>query len=482
MSSLGLMANNIQVGNVTLTGQNTVNDTWQVQFNIGWENSWRTSTAEANYDAAWIFLKFRANSGPWTHALLSNAGHVAPTGGTLSATADGMGAFLFRSADGLSDVNYAGAQVCWNYGASGVADAALIEIRVLAIEMVFIPSGAFYLGDGTMTQIAAQFEQGQTGAPYHVTSEGAITLGGSSSGNLNCHNDVGTGLAADFSYSEERPLPAAYPKGFNAFYVMKYETSEGQYVDFLNMLTPAQAANLFPDQTGLFGHTIDDTGIPPEIYVTAAPERTCGALCPESIQAYADWAGMRPMSDFEFEKVCRGPLSAVANEYAWGTNTLSATTIALSNAGTANETVSPVGSGGVANSNLVTTGVPAAQRPWRTGIVSGSSVGPTRVQASAGYYGVMELSGNLDEVVVNVGSSTGRTLDRAVHGNGALNASGAADVPSWPTYYAAFLRRGGDYSTTPAITQRLRVSDRSIPVTNYNTPDATSGCRLVRMP
>ena len=46
---VALIANNITVSNVTLIGQVPASDTWQVQFDISWENGWRTSTAEANH-------------------------------------------------------------------------------------------------------------------------------------------------------------------------------------------------------------------------------------------------------------------------------------------------------------------------------------------------------------------------------------------------------------------------------------------------
>jgi hypothetical protein len=35
--------------------------------------------------------------------------------------------------------------------------------------------------------------------------------------------------------------------------------------------------------------------------------------------AFADWSGLRPMSELEYEKACRGyNTPAVPNEYAWG--------------------------------------------------------------------------------------------------------------------------------------------------------------------
>ena len=41
-------------------------------------------------------------------------------------------------------------------------------------------------------------------------------------------------------------LTAAFPKGYGAFYCMKYELSEGEYAAFLDQLTPAQAAARYP--------------------------------------------------------------------------------------------------------------------------------------------------------------------------------------------------------------------------------------------
>ena len=61
-------ANNIQVANVTLTGQNTVDDYTLVEFDISWENSWRVVGGPGNWDAAWVFVKYRIGAGPWLHA------------------------------------------------------------------------------------------------------------------------------------------------------------------------------------------------------------------------------------------------------------------------------------------------------------------------------------------------------------------------------------------------------------------------------
>lgn len=474
-------ANNIQVSNVSLTGKNTITDTYQIQFDLGWENSWRTSSAEANYDAAWVFIKFRLDPAlPWIHATLGSTGHVQASGSTITVPADLKGAFIFRSGDGIGNVNFTGTQLQWNYGASGVADNAVIEVRVLAMEMVQIPQGAFFIGDGTNTEVARQFELGQTGAAYQVTSEAAITMGGAAGSSLNARNNVtpGGGSNDDFTYAVTQTLPAAYPKGFAAFYAMKYELTEGQYVDFLNMLTPAQAATRFMNQTGVNGNTIDDNGIAPDIYTTTAPERPCGHQSVLAQASYADWSALRHMSELEYEKLCRGNRPAVANEHAWGTTVLQNTVFTFSNVGAANEVITNPGTGAIANyggtNNFVFRG-------WRAGIAPASFAGATRLQASAGYYGVMDLTGNLMEMCVSVSNSEGRALTSSHHGDGALAANGNSDIFSWPINLGTSIRlRGGAYSTPSVTPGVLRVSDRRSNPGSVSGTAGEFGIRLVR--
>src|SRR5688500_16641042 len=68
--------NNVQVSNVRLTGQNTTDNFTMVEFDITWENSWRYSGGPTNWDAAWVFVKYRVGTGgDWQHAWLNNTGH-----------------------------------------------------------------------------------------------------------------------------------------------------------------------------------------------------------------------------------------------------------------------------------------------------------------------------------------------------------------------------------------------------------------------
>ncbi|QQR87994.1 MAG: SUMF1/EgtB/PvdO family nonheme iron enzyme [Flavobacteriales bacterium] len=477
-----LSANNIQVSNVTLTGQNAVADTWQVQFDISWDNSWYVNTAPANGDAAWVFIKYRFGmNSDWRHATLSPSGSIAPAGSVLIQSADNKGGFIRRSTFGTGTSNFTGVQMRWNYAGTGVQDTDPIDVRVLAIEMVNIPSGAYMLGDGTATNVRGQFEQGQTGSPYLVSSEAAITLGGAAATSLNARNNTGLSNLApsaldDFTYTTTQTLPTTYPKGYNAFYMMKYEMSEAQYVEFLNLLTPAQAAAGFPDATGVSGHTIDDNGISPNLYVTTAPDRACATNANNQL-AYADWAALRPMTELEYEKACRGPMPALADEYAWGTAEYTTNQVSLNGAGTPTE--SAAGSLPIAN---IAGAAGNYLRPWRVAAVASGVANPTRTQAGASYYGVNELSGNLREWCVGVTSPSARAFSGAINGDGALSAAGATDVANWNTIAAtvgATRLRGGSWAGT---SPEGRVSDRRASLAIPATHSVSTTIRLCRLP
>ena len=82
-SCLNSFANNITVSNVSLVGQNITEHYIMIKFDISWENSWRISTAQNNWDAAWVFIKYRTGSGSWKHALINDEGHINPAGCTI---------------------------------------------------------------------------------------------------------------------------------------------------------------------------------------------------------------------------------------------------------------------------------------------------------------------------------------------------------------------------------------------------------------
>jgi formylglycine-generating enzyme required for sulfatase activity len=478
--SLQLHANNIQISNISLTGQNTTSDFTMVQFDLTWENSWRISTGPSNWDAAWIFVKYRVGSGPWLHAFLNNSGHNTGTG-TVATIAPGlmntanafnattnpaMGAFVHRSGNGAGTFTQTGLQLRWNYGANGIADGEAVDIKVFAVEMVFVPQGAFQVGDGTTTSVQGQFRNGSTNTPLTISSENALTLGGTANGNLANNNNTGMFTADDFNNTTTQTLPAAFPKGFNAFYCMKYEISQQQWIDFFNVLDNTQKTN-----RDLTGGTYNSTGKASDAVTNrnniswTSGDATlnggtfgnvaCNFLSWMDGAAFADWAALRPMTELEFEKACRGTLTAVTNEYAWGTTTITGAT-GISNSGANNEVASNAGANSVFNNNA------SVQGPLRVG--SFATASSTREQAGASYYGIMDLSGNLWERTVSVGNATGRNFTAPIHGNGLLTNDGFCDISTWPGFVtdkvtgatgAGF--RGGVWNATSFS---LRASDR----------------------
>jgi len=482
-------ANDIQVSNPTLTATNTVNGTTQVQFTISWANSWRTSSAPNNWDASWVFVKYRdANTGLWNHARLgSDAQHNAPAGSTIAtglltpgtaydaSTNWGVGAFVYRSADGTGTFTANGVELRWNYGQNGITYGNIAEVKVFAVEMVYVPEGSFGVGDGGAGS-GRFIAGGSTNDPFQITSEAALTiedtagaLWGVSTSGSNTIGSVGA-------------LPAAFPKGFAGFYLMKYSITQQQYVDFLNILTRTQQntrtgtglaagvtsvtnryvmsnTSTLERRNGIRCDDTIDANAPITFYCDGNSNGTggeatdgqwvaCNYLSWADVAAYLDWSGLRPMTELEYEKACRGPMTAVSNEYAWGSTSI---TVAnnITNGGAINESSSTAGANAVSNNNS------NVQGPMRVGVFADGAT--TRAQSGAGYTGAMELSGNLWERPVTVGNGQGRAYTGAL-GNGALDATGNADASAWPgpnAQGAGF--RGGGWDGGAA---GLRVSDR----------------------
>ena len=171
--------------------------------------------------------------------------------------------------------------------------------------------------------------------------------------------------------------------------------------------------------------------------------------------AYLDWSGLRPMTEMEFEKACRGTSLPVSSEYAWGSTAITSAT-GFINGGLANEAVVNAG----ANSCIggLTSG------PLRVGIFAGTNT--TRSQAGATFYGAMEFSGNVWERAISLLSSEGR-LFTGLHGDGTLNSVGEANVLSWPANLTGIGQglKGGAWIDGGLI--NLGISDRGFVLQPY---------------
>ena len=397
-------ANNLNITNLSITGSDTVNDYMTVQFDIGWENSWRLSTEPNNWDAAWVFVKYRIDNG-WQHATLNyvdgtaaNDGHTEPTGASITTPNDGKGIFIYRNADGTGNVNWTGVQLRWNYAAdTTITDADVfndnIDIQIFGVEMVYVNEGTFAYGGFP---------------PSHTINTPDATVLPSGNGGIMGSPQGG------YTSSSYTPYNANWPNGYHAFYCMKYEVSQGQYADFLNTLTPSQMSTR-AHTTSNYGHTIKRTT---DGYIAEVPDRACNYISWVDCLDYADWAALRPMTELEFEKACRGPKDPVDDEYAWGHSGLHAFNYTLSDKGLPAENINNMAIN--TGNALYASTDDSIQRPVRCGLFAASAVNKSREETGATYYGIMEMSGNLAEHIIqtNSGSTYHRRFTTETNGDG----------------------------------------------------------------
>ncbi|MNV16035.1 Formylglycine-generating sulfatase enzyme [compost metagenome] len=430
-------SNNLVISDVALANDSTLT------FKVSWENSWRTNNAPYNHDAVWLFIKKRdCASLQWSHVNLSLSPSNHSTSSPLEIYIDGRdnaaitkGVFVRRSSAGTGNIS----SVTVSLRMQGVT-AGQYDFKVFGIEMVQIPQGSFNLGDGISS---GYFKTGATNNPYLVGSEGAIAVG---TGATNLY------AATSASYFPVA-LPAAYPKGYKEIYCMKYEISQGQYVDFVNTLLADQGAAR--QVTGAVSR-LSISGTWPVILANV-PHRAMSHLSWYDLLSYLDWSALRPMTELEFEKIARGPSVPVTGEFAWGTSLITdANTMAAD--GTATENSSSVITAG---SGLANYGNTSVLGPVRCGFAA--KPGTNRFEAGAGYYGVMELSGNIAELTVSTIDGTGAAFS-GILGDGEISLSpnaGFANVTAWPSAAAGTAGgclRGGSWIQGETT---LRVSDRT---------------------
>jgi len=415
-----------------------------VEVDVSWRLSWRNET---NWDAAWIFAKANVDGAthlklvPGSGQMIRNRNPGAP-GAAFRVAPDSLGSFVYRDReeDGRGENHWT---LRWRLApdASGLAVSDLPEtIDVYGIEMVYVPGGPFEAGDpaGVDGPSNAFFEAGadSTGT-YRVVSSGAIPVC-TGEGSL-CYMEGGG--------DQTGPIPAEYPNGYDAFYLMKYKVTQGQYADFLNTLSDMQTANRAihggREYRSSRGTIVLDGGT----YRAQRPDRACNFLGWRDAAAFADWAALRPYTELEYEKAARGSDDPVSGAFAWGTtriahgDTLFAAPGIVADREDGTEYVR-----GNANYNperlegsagRVFVGGDGGQGPLRVDIFETRAhqrqANDLREASGAGYYGALGLTGGLFERVVSAGSERGRSFVGS-HGNGAVSYSGLARnmIEDWP--------------------------------------------------
>lgn len=565
-------ANNLQVSSATLIDADPLDGVAFVQFDINWENSWRTSAAPNNWDAAWVFVKFKVGAsdptlsgvnstgatltvastanlrvgmpvhliaGPgtilpgtvitavvsanqitvspaptapltastiicvriWEHAYLGNNGtHFAPAGTTLTVGQSvtgpplppanvSVGAFIHRSTDGSGTFSAQGVQLLWPHGQQGVNIGTTVDVCVHATEMVRVPTGSYYAG-GSGTNALRRGESGTT--PYQVTDEvyipydapGSILTLGISYGGPGLYNEFGSG----------------FPKGYEGFYCMKYEITQAEYASYLNKLTRAQQSVSVATNI-LLG--VSNTANQYVMSNTAIMTNRASIRCPASFDpllplnfscdangngigdesddgqwtsanyinapnalAYLDWCGLRPMSEMEFEKACRGSAAPGGGDLAWGAGAITLPT-SQSAIHTSSENVDNT-------SNSSYNALAPNAGPFRAGMFA--EPGATRLSAGASYYGIMDLSGNVAEYTISA-AYLSLVFNRFAHGDGVLNSNGSHNAFPPVDGFTGYAPRGGSWSS---IVQDQRVADRRTMSPFNTTRFADRGARGVR--
>lgn len=450
-----ILANAISVTNLSL---NTASQ--EVNFDLEWENSWRVDSLSQpfNWDAAWVFVKFAECDSTsaitdvnWEHGKLSTsiAAHsfadLEPVlnDGTIGIS-DSLGVMLRRTANGIY-TNPAASNI--TLLVNNIDPTKTYHVRVVAIEMVYITEGPFQIGGLSNHN---SFDSTQ------ISNENALTL---------------TSLASGANASVD--LGAGYPKGFDAFHCMKYEISHGQYTTFLNTLNSVQATARYFSTTAYRRNLLNTGTTQFQRYTTDRPDRALNYMTWDDILAYLDWSALRPMTELQYQKAARGFGPLVPDEYAWGTTTIQN---GLQFTGAENGTEFFVNSlANTSYNDVIYIGGDAGRGPARCGIFALPS-NTTREQSGAGYYGVMELSGNVYEFCVNVSSftdiNTGSVNFVGGLGDGYLDAAGLWNVLDWPTAGNGSAQIGGSFYSNNSF---HRTSSRNYFLANGNRYQDSGG-------
>ncbi|MDR1974155.1 MAG: hypothetical protein LBQ31_05715 [Bacteroidales bacterium] len=529
-----------------------------ISFDVAWENSWRTVSPN-NWDAVWIYAKFYDGTAWYPVFLSKDATDHVPgdvnasgyyvntktgdkkgkmtisTGLSISYndytkkhSKECVGVFLYRTALGEGKVRANKVKLLWNYKNQGQTKDNDLVVKVFTVEMVYVRDGAFYVGDGN-DNIAANVRSygsfiksdgsnsspfkipaGETTSAYRITSEDAIETGRAQGKLYNYYGQEPTIL-------NDGVIPKTYPKGYNAFYAMKYELTQEAYAEMLNCLTSQQANNCTPqydevayantpasvsvgsiagqgwtsnqnianiyriviswkkgsggaliygcdangygggNNLGAFNQTAkylsssgvpnDTAGVPLYVYdgdtmavSIDGQDLPMHRIRPIDVLSYASFAGLRPMTEFEYEKLCRGPKDPIPGEYAWGNGSVNALDASLSinmyhtqnsygkDAGPEYYVNRNTGKEGPLRSLGANAGTGYVVIPWlwygqllRVG--SFADTNTNRVSSGAGYWGAMNLSDNAWELCIRAGTA-GSNKFVGAHGSGLVNPDG----------------------------------------------------------
>lgn len=416
MAPVTVLANDISIDRVYWDKNNG-----KANFSLTWKSSWKNST---NHDAAWIFIKVNYPDAGYQHVKLSSSGHTLLNNDNspkakLVLPQDQVGVFVEAAQTYRGDVSY---ELSLQLDPATIKNLqAGATLEVFALEMVYIPAGGFTLGDPDPRAMnyAAFYKSGANGIPnglYEITAENQVIEVGPANDKLY----YSSGRYPQYTGDKSGPVPSTFPKGVNPYYIMKYETSQGFYVDFLNNVSPNLAKTLSPHTTEKYYESRGSIKVANGVYMTEYEDRPCNYITWDDGAALADWAGLRPMTELEFTKAARGPGAPKAHEFPWGT-----------------DNTDGLGRFVDLDDNL----------KLKPALSEGKISNSNRHLYGASYYWVMDLAGSLWEKCVSIGHPIGRNF-KGSHGDGTLGGDGTATNEDWPRGIAeegGYGYRGGGY-------------------------------------
>jgi len=357
-----------------------------IQFDVKWTGSWRN---DLNHDAAWIFFKVRPEGAKeWQHIRLAadpppsrpqesrDSGAARPSSAGASGVLnpkgyacegnrkmdflvpvgeDGYTGMFVRQAGQSSpcSISLTNVTAIWNLSKSkGIGRDTKVHLVAVCIKMVYIAEGPFYLGSGG-TETAGWYEYPEPwkarAATFAITNGNATIVAHEGVDDaveypayrVKNAGPIPTGKKPGLLWARgeepaEGEIPATFPNGYAAFYVMAMAIHASDYVIFLNTVPSKVADDLYDKETGYGdanGRAIYREGTGPDYtYTQMSPQGQVWGGPPFGMRwlswergaSYAAWAGLRPFTELEFEKYLRGPRQPVPDESHhsfWGLQT-----------------------------------------------------------------------------------------------------------------------------------------------------------------